>query len=129
MNFNYFKWLFLLGIVFYFRTSDAANQPMVRNFTRNIYKSGAQNWAIAQNSDKTSQYYNRIDVTKIAVSGMSCGGLQTLDAIKALEAKLKLPVTASSPAGFWDVMRLAGLDAASPGFGRLFATEALSSRT
>jgi hypothetical protein len=39
----------------------------------------AINWAIAQNSDKTSQYYNKIDITKIAVSGMSCGGLQALD--------------------------------------------------
>ncbi|MBC7380748.1 MAG: arylmalonate decarboxylase [Burkholderiaceae bacterium] len=53
---------------------------------------------------------------------ISCGGLLTLDAIKALEGKLGLPVTASSPAGFWDVMRLAGQDASSPGFGRLFAT-------
>jgi hypothetical protein len=39
----------------------------------------AINWAIAQNSDKASPYYNKIDVTKIAVSGMSCGGLQTLE--------------------------------------------------
>ena len=39
----------------------------------------AINWAIAQNSDKTSPYYNKIDVKKIAVSGMSCGGLQTLE--------------------------------------------------
>jgi len=39
----------------------------------------AINWAIAQNSDKTSPYYNKIDVAKIAVSGMSCGGLQTLE--------------------------------------------------
>lgn len=39
----------------------------------------AINWAIAQNSDKKSQYYNKIDITKIAVSGMSCGGLQTLE--------------------------------------------------
>ena len=39
----------------------------------------AINWAIAQNNDKTSPYYNKIDVTKIAVSGMSCGGLQTLE--------------------------------------------------
>jgi uncharacterized protein YciI len=39
----------------------------------------AINWAIAQNSDKTSPYYNKIDITKIAVSGMSCGGLQTLE--------------------------------------------------
>ena len=39
----------------------------------------AINWAIAQNGDKASQYYNKLDVTKIAVSGMSCGGLQTLE--------------------------------------------------
>ena len=39
----------------------------------------AINWAIAQNSDKTSPYYNKLDVKKIAVSGMSCGGLQTLE--------------------------------------------------
>ena len=39
----------------------------------------AINWAIAQNSDKGSQYYNKLDITKIAVSGMSCGGLQTLE--------------------------------------------------
>jgi hypothetical protein len=39
----------------------------------------AINWAIAQSKDKASPYYNRIDTTKIAVSGMSCGGLQTLE--------------------------------------------------
>ena len=39
----------------------------------------AINWAIAQNSDKTSQYHNKIDTTKIAVAGMSCGGLQALE--------------------------------------------------
>lgn len=39
----------------------------------------AINWAIAQNSDKASPYYGKIDITKIAVSGMSCGGLQTLE--------------------------------------------------
>ncbi|WP_207955513.1 alpha/beta hydrolase family protein [Segetibacter sp. 3557_3] len=39
----------------------------------------AINWAISQNSDKTSIYYNKLDVKKIAVSGMSCGGLQTLE--------------------------------------------------
>lgn len=51
---------------------------------------------------------------------ISCGGLLTLDAIRRLEDDLGLPVTASSPAGFWDVVRLAGGDAASAGFGRLF---------
>lgn len=39
----------------------------------------AINWAIAQNSDKNSPLFNTIDVSKIAVSGMSCGGLQTLE--------------------------------------------------
>lgn len=39
----------------------------------------AINWAIAQNKDKTSPYFDKIDTTKIAVSGMSCGGLQTLE--------------------------------------------------
>lgn len=39
----------------------------------------AVDWAIAQNSDPTSPFYNKVDVTRIAVSGMSCGGLQTLE--------------------------------------------------
>jgi len=39
----------------------------------------AIDWAIAQNKDRKSVYYNKIDVAKIAVSGMSCGGLQTLE--------------------------------------------------
>lgn len=39
----------------------------------------AINWAIAQNSDSKSPLYKKIDVSKIAVSGMSCGGLQTLE--------------------------------------------------
>ena len=51
---------------------------------------------------------------------ISCGGLLTLDAIRQLEQDLGLPATASSPAGFWDVVNLAGADASSPGFGRLF---------
>lgn len=39
----------------------------------------AIDWAIAQNKDKNSPYFNKIDIKKIAVSGMSCGGLQTLE--------------------------------------------------
>jgi hypothetical protein len=39
----------------------------------------AIDWAVGQNKDKTSPYYNKIDVKKISVSGMSCGGLQTLE--------------------------------------------------
>ena len=35
-------------------------------------------WAIAQNSNPQSPYYQKIDVKNICVAGMSCGGLQTL---------------------------------------------------
>ncbi len=51
---------------------------------------------------------------------ISCGGLHTLDALRLVSEKLGLPATASSPAGFWDLVRTAGLDPSSPGHGRLF---------
>ena len=35
-------------------------------------------WAIAQNTDPQSPYYQKIDVKNLCVAGMSCGGLQTL---------------------------------------------------
>ena len=47
----------------------------------------AIDWAIAQNADKESPYYGRIDVDAIAAAGMSCGGLQTLD--NSAEPRLK----------------------------------------
>ncbi|RTD96405.1 arylmalonate decarboxylase [Variovorax atrisoli] len=52
---------------------------------------------------------------------ISCGGLVTLDAVREVEERLQVPVVSSSPAGFWDLVRTAGLDARSPGCGRLFA--------
>lgn len=39
----------------------------------------AINWAIAQNHDKTSQYWDKLNTAKVAVAGMSCGGLQALE--------------------------------------------------
>ena len=39
----------------------------------------AIDWAIAQNADPKSPYFQKIDIENIAVSGMSCGGLQTLE--------------------------------------------------
>lgn len=39
----------------------------------------AINWAIAQNDDKGSPYFSKLDTKAIAVSGMSCGGLQALE--------------------------------------------------
>jgi hypothetical protein len=38
----------------------------------------AIDWALAQNADTSSPYFGRIDPKAVAVSGYSCGGLQTL---------------------------------------------------
>lgn len=35
-------------------------------------------WAVAQNVDPNSPYYQKIDLKNICAAGMSCGGLQTL---------------------------------------------------
>lgn len=50
-----------------------------RGTSKSSQLTDAINWAIAQSKDKSSPYFNKIDTTKIAVSGMSCGGLQTLE--------------------------------------------------
>ncbi|MCQ2145339.1 MAG: alpha/beta hydrolase [Bacteroidales bacterium] len=36
-------------------------------------------WAFLANEDKNSPYYGKLDTDNIALAGMSCGGLQTLD--------------------------------------------------
>ncbi len=36
-------------------------------------------WAIAANKDSKSPFFGKLDISKISVSGMSCGGLQTLE--------------------------------------------------
>ena len=38
----------------------------------------ALEWAIAQNADKESPYYQKLDIDNIGAAGMSCGGLQAL---------------------------------------------------
>lgn len=39
----------------------------------------AIDWAIAENSRRTSKYHGRIDTTKVAVMGQSCGGIETYE--------------------------------------------------
>jgi len=47
---------------------------------RTSYKDllSALDWALAQNADPKSPYYQRIDPKAVAVSGFSCGGVQAL---------------------------------------------------
>jgi len=47
--------------------------------TKSTMLTDAIDWAIAENDNKASQYFQRLDVSKIAAAGMSCGGLQTLE--------------------------------------------------
>ena len=59
--------------------------PMPKEGEKVIDKSSSSqlidaiNWAIAQNANTESPYYKKIDISKVSVSGMSCGGLQTLE--------------------------------------------------
>lgn len=52
---------------------------------------------------------------------LSCGGLRTLDTILAVEQQLGVPVVASSPAGFWDVVSLVSPRPAQTQWGRVAA--------
>jgi hypothetical protein len=47
--------------------------------TKSPLLTDAIDWALAQNADKSSQYFQKLDASKIAVAGMSCGGLQALE--------------------------------------------------
>ncbi|MCQ2182445.1 MAG: alpha/beta hydrolase [Bacteroidales bacterium] len=51
-------------------------------------------WVYAVNEDKESPYYHKIDVASIAISGMSCGGLQTL--ANAEEPRIKAMMICNS---------------------------------
>ena len=48
------------------------------NQSRSEQQVESMDWAFAQNADKNSPYYQKIDTKNICISGMSCGGLQAL---------------------------------------------------
>lgn len=54
------------------------DQPYRGPMSRTEQQIQSIDWIIAQNSDPKSPYYQKIDTKHICVSGMSCGGLQTL---------------------------------------------------
>lgn len=56
-----------------------AQRGGARGSTKSSLLTDAIDWAIARNGDETSQYYRKLDTAKIAVAGMSCGGLQALE--------------------------------------------------
>lgn len=56
---------------------ESGEQVTERSTSAKLTK--AIDWAIAQHNDTKSPYYQRLDPDNIAVSGMSCGGLQALE--------------------------------------------------
>jgi hypothetical protein len=48
--------------------------------TRSAQLIEAIDWALAENERQGGQYYHRLDPTKIAVMGQSCGGVQAIEA-------------------------------------------------
>ena len=46
------------------------------NQSRSEQQVESMDWAFAQNADKNSPFYQKIDTKNICISGMSCGGLQ-----------------------------------------------------
>lgn len=63
-----------------FGMTRGRNMTGGENTSSNSQLIDAINWAIAQDSNQTSIYYNKIDTAKIGVAGMSCGGLQAYEA-------------------------------------------------
>jgi hypothetical protein len=54
----------------------------------------AIDWAIAENSRQGSRYYGKLDIAKIAVAGMSCGGVQAIEA--SVDPRVKTTIVANS---------------------------------
>jgi len=54
----------------------------------------AIDWAIGENSRQGSRYYGKLDTVKIAVAGMSCGGVQAIEA--SADPRVKTTIVANS---------------------------------
>jgi hypothetical protein len=54
----------------------------------------AIDWAIAENSRQGSRYYGKLDITKIAVAGQSCGGVQAIEA--SADPRIKTTIVGDS---------------------------------
>jgi hypothetical protein len=54
----------------------------------------AIDWAIAENSRQGSRYYGKLDTAKIAVAGMSCGGVQAIEA--SVDPRVRTTIVANS---------------------------------
>lgn len=71
---------------------QAPRIPLPQSKTSQLYET--MDWAKAQNEDRGSPYYAKLDPAAIAVMGQSCGGLQALEA--ASDPRVKTAVILNS---------------------------------
>ena len=64
---------------------NGSGQTNARQLTESI------DWAIRQNTNRSSKYYGRIDTEKVAVMGQSCGGLEALQ-VRSQDARVDTTV-------------------------------------
>lgn len=59
--------------------SSAIGGALVTGSTKSSQLLDAVEWAAAENARAESEYYGKLDTTKVAVMGQSCGGLQAIE--------------------------------------------------
>jgi hypothetical protein len=74
--------------------SDAIVGALSPERSKTSYLFEAIDWAVAQNKDPKSPYYDKIAAGMIAVSGQSCGGLEALEA--AVDPRVKTAIIFNS---------------------------------
>lgn len=75
-------------------TMPKESGEQVRGNSKAALLPAAIDWIAAQNTDKNSPYFKKIAIERIAASGMSCGGLQTLEV--AGDARIKTIIVCNS---------------------------------
>lgn len=61
------------------RVGPPPGAPGTENLSQTSQLKDALDWADAQSRDHSSQYFHRLNTGKVAVMGVSCGGLQALE--------------------------------------------------
>src|SRR5919108_2281132 len=74
------------------------------------------------------EYARALDRPDADAMFVCCGALRALDIVGVLEEDVRKPVVVSNQAMMWDCLRLAGVDAAVPGYGRLLELDGVAHR-
>lgn len=69
----------ILAIGPFVAVGEKLNEEEAKKRTASAMMLEALDWITAQNKDKSSLYYQKIDTKNVAVAGMSCGGLQAIE--------------------------------------------------